>query len=105
MDNVMTFNRNVYQWLEGLLKDMAKEEKLSDPTLLTRDFHLYPDFHGNRSPLADPTMKGMVCHHPHSLITDLYKEKPINIGQPQFLYYCTVMHINIMWSLALLYLK
>lgn len=28
---------------------------------LTKDIHVWPDFHGNRSPLADPNMKGMVC--------------------------------------------
>ena len=27
---------------------------------LTRDLHILPDFHGNRSPLADPIMKGMI---------------------------------------------
>lgn len=24
---------------------------------------MWPDFHGNRSPLADPTLKGMVLTH------------------------------------------
>uniref|UniRef100_A0A8C6TVQ5 FGGY carbohydrate kinase domain containing n=1 Tax=Neogobius melanostomus TaxID=47308 RepID=A0A8C6TVQ5_9GOBI len=28
--------------------------------LLTSSLHVWPDFHGNRSPLADPTLKGMV---------------------------------------------
>ncbi|KAL8178575.1 UNVERIFIED_CONTAM: hypothetical protein K2H54_051985 [Gekko kuhli] len=27
---------------------------------LTVDLHVWPDFHGNRSPLADLTLKGMV---------------------------------------------
>lgn len=27
---------------------------------LTHDFHVWPDYHGNRSPLADPKMRGMV---------------------------------------------
>lgn len=27
---------------------------------LTKDIHVWPDFHGNRSPLADPNLKGMV---------------------------------------------
>lgn len=27
---------------------------------LTRDLHIWPDFHGNRSPLADATLRGMV---------------------------------------------
>jgi FGGY-family pentulose kinase len=30
------------------------------PAALTSDLHVYPDFHGNRSPLADPTLHGMV---------------------------------------------
>lgn len=29
---------------------------------LTKDIHVWPDFHGNRSPLADPNIKGMVIH-------------------------------------------
>lgn len=28
---------------------------------LTGDIHVLPDFHGNRSPIADPKAKGMVC--------------------------------------------
>lgn len=39
---------------------MARHQKLLDVSLLTKDFHVWPDFHGNRSPLADPTMKGMI---------------------------------------------
>lgn len=39
---------------------MARHQKLHDVSLLTKDFHVWPDFHGNRSPLADPTMKGMI---------------------------------------------
>ncbi len=34
---------------------------MNDVTQLTSDYHVYPDFHGNRSPLADPWMKGAVC--------------------------------------------
>jgi ribulose kinase len=30
---------------------------------LTKDVHVWPDFHGNRSPLADPNVKGMVRHY------------------------------------------
>lgn len=40
---------------------MANEQHLSDVDLLTVDFHVWPDLHGNRSPLADSTIKGMIC--------------------------------------------
>lgn len=40
---------------------MAKEQQLSDVDILTKDFHVWPDLHGNRSPLADSTIKGMIC--------------------------------------------
>ena len=29
-------------------------------SVLTKDLHIWPDFHGNRSPIADPTLKGMI---------------------------------------------
>lgn len=31
--------------------------------LLASGLHVWPDFHGNRSPLADPSLKGMVREH------------------------------------------
>jgi len=43
----------------SLLEDLIMKEP--NPNELTKDFHLWPDFHGNRSPIADPTLKGMVC--------------------------------------------
>lgn len=39
---------------------MAADRGLDAIDKLTEDFHVYPDFHGNRSPIADPTLKGMV---------------------------------------------
>lgn len=39
---------------------MAEHKQLANVSQLTKEFHVYPDFHGNRSPLADPTMKGMI---------------------------------------------
>lgn len=39
---------------------MAKAQGLSDVGFLTKDLHVWPDFHGNRSPLADPNMRGMI---------------------------------------------
>lgn len=46
--------------LRKLLTKMANNEGLSDVSLLTRNFHIWPDFHGNRSPLADPNMRGTI---------------------------------------------
>lgn len=40
---------------------MAENQNLSSVHLLTQDFHVWPDFHGNRSPLADSSIKGMIC--------------------------------------------
>lgn len=51
---------SVRNHLRNLLEKMAHTQGLSDVSLLTKDFHVWPDFHGNRSPLADPTMKGMI---------------------------------------------
>lgn len=39
---------------------MAEKAGLDDFSFLTQDIHIYPDFHGNRSPLADSSFKGMV---------------------------------------------
>ncbi|XP_054714417.1 FGGY carbohydrate kinase domain-containing protein-like isoform X2 [Uloborus diversus] len=30
-------------------------------SVLATDYHVYPDYHGNRSPLANPDLKGMIC--------------------------------------------
>lgn len=40
---------------------MASEQRLGEVDFLTKDFHVWPDLHGNRSPLADSTIKGMIC--------------------------------------------
>lgn len=55
-----TANISIHQYLEQTLENMSKDRNLTDLTFLTRDFHLYPDFHGNRAPLADPGMTGMI---------------------------------------------
>lgn len=57
---IMSFCRRVEDYLNGLLEKMASNKGLDSIDRLTEDFHVYPDFHGNRSPIADPTLKGMV---------------------------------------------
>lgn len=51
---------DVRNHLRSLLIEMAKAEGLIDVNFLTKDIHVWPDFHGNRSPLADPSMRGMI---------------------------------------------
>jgi FGGY-family pentulose kinase len=50
--------RTVYQILNELLDDMASE--LDFPADITRDVHVLPYHDGNRSPRADPTLRGMI---------------------------------------------
>jgi ribulose kinase len=52
--------RHIQQYLAELLYVMAEQKNLQNVSYLTKDVHVWPDFHGNRSPLADPTLKGMV---------------------------------------------
>ena len=53
-------DRTIYEELNVVLHELASAQGLPHVALLTRDYHVYPDFHGNRSPIADPTLKGMV---------------------------------------------
>lgn len=49
---------NIYSYLNSHLSVMTNSCSAVD--LLGSSLHVWPDFHGNRSPLADPTLKGMV---------------------------------------------
>ncbi|XP_054837947.1 FGGY carbohydrate kinase domain-containing protein isoform X2 [Eublepharis macularius] len=49
--------QNIYMYLNGHLDLIKKSLPVG---FLTVDLHVWPDFHGNRSPLADLTLKGMV---------------------------------------------
>ncbi|GMP36445.1 hypothetical protein CsSME_00008575 [Camellia sinensis var. sinensis] len=52
---------SVFQLLNKILESMMHD--LGSPFIgaLTDDIHVLPDFHGNRSPFADPKSKGIVC--------------------------------------------
>lgn len=55
-----TFNANIYDYLNEHLRDMAEKQNAPSLSYLGRHFFLYGDLFGNRSPVADPDMKGSV---------------------------------------------
>jgi FGGY-family pentulose kinase len=54
-------NENIHDYLLKGIQQMAKSQNLKSIHELTQDFHIYPDFHGNRSPIGDSSLKGMIC--------------------------------------------
>lgn len=54
--------RDAFDILFGTLESLCAEAGLERGafTELTRHMHMYPDLHGNRSPLADPRMRGAI---------------------------------------------
>jgi ribulose kinase len=51
-------DRTVYELLNEKVEELSTEEPF--PARLTEELHLLPYFHGNRSPRADASLKGMV---------------------------------------------
>jgi FGGY-family pentulose kinase len=52
--------KSIYALLNERLAELARREKCASLAELTRELHVLPDHHGNRSPRADPTLRGMV---------------------------------------------
>ncbi|KAJ7831822.1 hypothetical protein B0H14DRAFT_3463771 [Mycena olivaceomarginata] len=46
--------KNIFVVLGDLLEKLRATEGVATLTQLLKDVHMYPDFHGNRSPIADP---------------------------------------------------
>jgi len=53
-------NLNIFDYLNNRLEDLRKESKGPSISYLARHYFLVGDFHGNRSPIADPRMRGSV---------------------------------------------
>lgn len=51
---------NIYAYLAQHLVSLQTQRGLKHVQELTKHLHIYPDFHGNRSPLADPSLRGTI---------------------------------------------
>lgn len=51
-------NKTVYAVLNERLHELSKDQPF--PASLTRNLHICPYFHGNRSPRANPSLRGMI---------------------------------------------
>ncbi|OMO70687.1 Carbohydrate kinase, FGGY-related protein [Corchorus capsularis] len=54
-------NTSVFSLLNDMIESMMKQMQCPFVAALTQDIHVLPDFHGNRSPIADPKAKGVMC--------------------------------------------
>lgn len=55
-----SYNANIYNYLNERLKEMMQNTNAPSISYLGRHFFFYGDLFGNRSPIADPTMRGSV---------------------------------------------
>lgn len=53
-------NMSIYEYLNRHLSDKQARHGFKHLEELTTQMHIYPDYHGNRSPLADPSLRGMI---------------------------------------------
>ena len=50
-------NISIQEYLFHTLKEIASKLGVDDIAYLTKEIHIWPDFHGNRSPIANPHLK------------------------------------------------
>ena len=63
---------SIFDFLNARLKQMQDSQRKANISELTEEFHLYPDFHGNRSPRANPNLRGMISGlHLSATVDDL----------------------------------
>ncbi|CCE61996.1 hypothetical protein TPHA_0B03240 [Tetrapisispora phaffii CBS 4417] len=53
-------NKNIFVYLDEKLEELRVNRKLDSVFYLTKNMFIYGDYYGNRSPLADPLMSGMI---------------------------------------------
>ncbi|XP_066344375.1 uncharacterized protein [Miscanthus floridulus] len=51
---------SIFELLNKMLLSMSHKQNSPFLSALTQDTHVLPDFHGNRSPVADPKSKGVI---------------------------------------------
>ncbi len=51
---------SIFDRLNARLTELADDEGIAHPSMLTAGLHVDPDFHGNRSPRADSSLRGMI---------------------------------------------
>ncbi|CAF3398510.1 unnamed protein product [Rotaria socialis] len=54
-------NRNTFDVLNEILNNLQQKHKIDNVSLLSNDLHMTIDFHGNRSPLADPGLGATIA--------------------------------------------
>ncbi len=59
-ETARTAGRSVYEVLNDRLDALAVVRGVAFPAALTDELHVCPYFHGNRSPRANPTLRGMI---------------------------------------------
>ena len=54
-------NIPIQEYLVRILTTLQKKRGEDNVAYLTKDIHIWPDFHGNRSPIANPYLKVFPC--------------------------------------------